>query len=87
MRALKAARSPLATKAHYIAWERPICYEAWHCHSLKGLQFTEALLILLHDKFGRHVSIILAINKFSVMRRFLVCHTIVRSLISIRLVM
>ena len=57
LRTLKSARSPLATKAHYIAWERPIYYEAWHCHSPnKGLQFADALLILLHDKFGRQVS-------------------------------
>lgn len=55
--ALKAARSPLATKAHYVAWEQHICYEAWHSHTdNKGLLFADALLILLHDKFGRHVS-------------------------------
>ena len=54
--ALKRAKCPLASKANYVSWERPICYEAWHCHQPnKGLQFSDAMLILLHDKFGRHV--------------------------------
>ena len=54
--ALKRAKCPLASKANYVSWERPICYEAWHCHQPnKGLQFSDAMLILLQDKFGRHV--------------------------------
>lgn len=54
--ALKKAKCPLASKAHHGAWERPICYEAWQRHlPNKGLQFSDAILILLHDKFGRHV--------------------------------
>jgi len=55
--ALKRAKCPLASKAKYVSWERPICYEAWHLHlPNKGLQFSDAMLILLHDKLGRHVS-------------------------------
>ena len=55
--ALKEAKSPLATKAHQPAWVRYCCYEAWHSHiPKKGLKFEDALLILLHQKFGRKVS-------------------------------
>ena len=54
--ALKAAHCPLASKALSRSWERPILYEAWHSHlPNKGLQFADALLLLLHDKFGRNV--------------------------------